>query len=111
MAGNQAMEATTVLDELVTHYDATKEYFDVDNNFMAKFHNSLGVNWNIYTPEGRRFKFYFAQGFATLTGRVIAGWKDFCQEENINNGDRVVFHYLGFSKFKFIREAVPQNAQ
>ncbi|KAK7274216.1 hypothetical protein RIF29_15297 [Crotalaria pallida] len=71
MALNQAMETAPVLAELVTHYDATKEYFEVDKEFVVNHHNSLGVNWNIITPEGRKFKFYFLQGFVTLAGRVI----------------------------------------
>ncbi|KAK7281247.1 hypothetical protein RIF29_09050 [Crotalaria pallida] len=105
------METSPVLGKLEVYYDATKDYFDVDKEFVVAHHNSLGVNWNIYTPEGRRFKFFFLQGFIILTGRVLGGWKEFCQEENINNGDKVVFHYEGISKFKDIREAAAENAE
>ncbi|KAK7289996.1 hypothetical protein RIF29_04086 [Crotalaria pallida] len=88
MTANQPMETSPVLGKLEVCYDAKKDYFHVDKEFVVAHHNSLGVNWNIYTPEGRKFKFFFLQGFITLTGRVLGGWKEFCQEENINHGDK-----------------------
>ncbi|KAK7266731.1 hypothetical protein RIF29_19382 [Crotalaria pallida] len=111
MAANQNMETQRVLGELIVYHDASKDYFDVEKQFLVSHHNSLGLNWNIYTPEGKAFKFLFHEGFVTLTGRVVGGWKDFYQEETINNGDKVVFQYLGFSKFNYIREAAPANVQ
>ncbi|KAK7256423.1 hypothetical protein RIF29_29869 [Crotalaria pallida] len=110
MAVNHATEAPRVLGELVVVYDSSKDYFDVDKEFLKKHHTSLGMNWNIYTIEGTRYKFYFNQGLVAIIGKVLGGWKHFCEEENINDGDRVVFQYVGFSKFNYIQEEPNQNA-